>query len=142
MRGGIRNWRVRMRGRLPERIFLAERNIEVTNIRFVVYDQTFAISGITSVRSFRRSRSKIGPLACLAFGLLGIFVAVDSELNSVLYASIVLTLIGVLWWIARRTRYSVVWRSASGEVEELSSTNKSLIKKVFRALNLAIISRG
>ena len=122
---------------MEETEFLSNRGVVVTDARFIVQRQTYAMSGITSVKSMKQNPVRIRPvflffigLPPLASGGMGIAVGLT------LFAG------AVAWWLSQKPEFFVVLNSASGEVEALSSEDNHFISRVVDALNQAIIHRG
>lgn len=114
---------------MEEKIFFQQDNIVVTNTRFSVDGQTYAMSGITSVKS----KAEVVPMwAKVILFLLGLILIP-------LYGFGLLVIIGIFFL---KSRYSVMLSSASGETKALQSKDKALIDNIINALNQAIISRG
>ena len=113
----------------------------MTNARFIVGAQTFAMRGITSVQGVETPATYVGPVI---LALLGLIMAA-----SLFNGSIGLGIVGVLIlaadiciFIRRKTTFAVVLRTAGGEVTAYQSTNREHIAQIIRALNEAIISHG
>ena len=122
---------------MEERNFFNEGGVSVTNARFIAQGQTYAMSGVTSVKTFRKDPSRVGPiilgvvgLACLAGG------------GSASAFGIVLILVAGALFVLMKPEFSVLLSSASGEAKALSSKDGDFIGKVVSALNDAIVHRG
>ena len=129
-------------GEAKERKFFEDRGVIVTNARFITGEQTFAMSGITSVKSSRRDPSRTGPIL---WGALGISVMVGGQQLSeepALIAGLVILVGSILYLLSLRSDYTVQLTTASGEVTALASRDGSYITKVVSALNDAIVHRG
>ena len=119
---------------MEEKEFFRYEDVAVTNSRFIVASQTFAMSNITSVKVFTDAPSRIGPIVCGAIGILALAGAPAFGL---------LLLAGaVAWWFWQKTYYHVALTTAGGETKALTSTQRNYIEKVVRALNDAIVHRG
>jgi hypothetical protein len=129
---------------VSEQPLLEEGGIFISTSRFVAGSQTYAVSGITSVRAQVEHPSKKGPVITIVVGtffVLSSFVAAHDAYIGFLIG-LPLMALGV-WAFRRRVPlYSVVLRSASGEQKATTSTNKELIQRLIGALNQAIIARG
>lgn len=112
--------------------------VTVTNARFVVPEQTYAMSGVTSVKLETKKPNRLLPLALM----LGGFVAAKSIAGASIWHFLMLLLPGLLVLIAQRTKYLVTLSSASGESRPLASKNATFVRQVVDALNAAIIMRG
>ncbi|MCC5883800.1 MAG: hypothetical protein JJU25_14360 [Halomonas sp.] len=122
---------------MEEKVFFNQGNVSVSNSRFIVDGQTYAMSNVTSVKSGfippDRGAAKIIALiglGCL-FGSGWVFVA-----------GIAALVIAVLVWIGNKEKYSVILNTSSGENQALVSEDESYITKIISSLNEAIVSRG
>jgi len=120
-----------------EQTFLNEGGVTVTNSRFVVPGQTYAMSGVTSVMAATHNPSRKGPIILIALGLIGLFVGKDAIVGALLFLAG-----GIAWWVLKKTTYVVRLHSSSGEAEALTSKDSTFISRVVTALNEAIIARG
>jgi len=133
----------------PEQCLFDESGIFISPSRFVTPSQTYAMSGVTSVRTVIARQSRVGPFLT---ALLGLFFVIEGIIHlqqgstpAVLGATLVgaiLAAIGVLIFVRRVPSYSVMLHSASGEVEATSRKDKDLIQRVMAAVNQAIVLRG
>lgn len=119
---------------MEENSFFDEGGVTVTNARFIVSAQTYAMSGITSVKSIKESPSIKGPIILC---ILGLFLFKEVPIGA-----IILVAIAIAWFILNKPKYSVVLSSASGEAEALTSKDSDFISRIVNAINEAIISRG
>ena len=120
---------------VQETTFFEQGNVKVTNARFIVPSQTYAMSGITSVKFYTEKPSLVGPV--VAF--LIVLVALAGGRN-VWVVGIPLA-IGILL-LFRRATHHVVLSSSSGETRALASHDKQFISNVIAGLNQAIVARG
>ncbi len=120
-----------------ETIFLNEMGVRVTNTRFILPKQTFAMSGITSVQSREEKPSKLVPIIFLAIGVLSFLGGKDA-----IFFAVIMLAIGGIWLKLQKTTHHVLLHTASGEAKALSSYDESWVSKVVHALNDAIIHRG
>ncbi len=118
-----------------EVFFLNEGGVQVTNTRFVLPKQTFAMSGITSVQSDEDKPSKTGPIILIIIGLICLF-------NDAVGAGLAIIGFGALIIYTLKTNYHVLLQTASGEAKALSSTNGEWINKVVHSLHESIVYRG
>ena len=118
-----------------EVFFLNEDGVQVTNTRFILPKQTFAMSGITSVQSGEEKPSKTGPIILIIIGLIFLF-------NDAVIAGLVIIGLGGLMMYMLKTNYHVLLQTASGEAKALSSTNGEWIKRVVDSLHESIVYRG
>lgn len=114
-----------------EKVYLDEGGVIVTSARFVVPGQTYAMSGITSVKGVSKSTL----VASVIIGLFGLVIAVSSS-----YVGALIIGVAVLWFF--QSKHIVMLTTASGESEALSSRDQKRITRIIEALNNAIIGRG
>ncbi|MCB0261419.1 MAG: hypothetical protein KDH97_14865 [Calditrichaeota bacterium] len=122
---------------MAEQTFLNEGGITVTNSRFIAGGQTYAMSGVTSVKATKNIPSKKGPIILIVLGLLGLMMPESAKLFGLLLLGG-----GIAWLVLNKPTFSVVLSSASGEAEAYTSKDENFIANVVNALNEAIIARG
>lgn len=123
---------------MSEKTFFNADGISVTNARVVIGGQTYAMSGITSVRSIEEKPSRKGPII---LGIIGAICLLPGEAAAIVFGLILIGL-AVLWFIMTKPTYHVGLVSASGESKALSSKDAAYISKIVTAINEAIIARG
>ena len=118
--------------------FFNSGNTVVTNARFIVDGQTYAMNGVTSVKQGIKPADKKTGIWLVVIGIILFLVASGGA------KLIGLVLLGVGAWLIYKAKpiASVILQSSSGEVQALSSENLSFISNVVSALNQAIIHRG
>ena len=126
-----------MQDQNTETTFLSEDGVRVTNSRFIVPTQTFAMNGITSVQSFEEKPRRFWPIFFIVVGFLSFFGGKDGIALGVL-----LLVVGGLWLAKQKTMFQVRLSTSSGEAKALSSNDKQWIEKVVLAINASIIHRG
>ncbi|PTA48375.1 QacE [Shewanella morhuae] len=122
---------------MEEKVFFNQGNVSVSNSRFIVSGQTYAISNVTSVKSGIISASKGAAVFLIFIGLccfLGGFI--------VKIIGVIFLALGVFSWKGAKDKYTVILNTSAGENKALMSEDKSYIESVITALNNAIISRG
>ncbi|MEK7207774.1 MAG: DUF6232 family protein [Pseudomonadota bacterium] len=119
---------------MEEKTFFSDGGITVTNTRFIVPSQTYAMSGITSVKNSHESPKRSYPIIC---GVLGLVF-----LPGALVVGLIIAGVAIVWWLGQKTQYHVVLTTSGGEVKALSTVDGALISKVVQALNDAIVARG
>ena len=124
-----------------ESTYFKSGNIAVTNARFVVGSQTFAMRGITSVQGVETPVSYVIPVL---ISLLGLVLAVNLFRNgsSVGIVGILILAAGIWMAVRQKPTFAVVLRTAGGEVTAYKSRNRDHIAQIIRALNEAMISHG
>ena len=119
---------------MEEKEFFRYEDVTVTNSRFIVASQTFAMSNITSVRASQTPPKRFWPIILILVGLL--FSASTAAIG------IGLIVVGGVWLALQKTYYHVALTTAGGETQALTSEQREYIEKVVRALNDAIVHRG
>lgn len=132
---------------MEEKTFLAEEGVTVTSARFIVPSQTYAMSGITSVKTSEDTPSKGGPIFCVGGGLFLFYAgsqssSTDSLLAIFIVLGIAAIIVAIAWLAFQETQHHLVLRTASGEARAFSSRDGALVARVARALNDSIVSRG
>lgn len=123
---------------MEEKIFFNQGDVSVSNARFIVYGQTYAMNGVTSVKQGVENPSRLGPIVV---ALIGLGFLVGGSFKTVVIAFIAIGL-AILFWRSQSPDYSVVLNTASGEKQALVSKDKKFIDGVIEALNQSIIHRG
>ena len=124
-----------------ETTFFKSGDIAVTNARFVVGGQTFAMRGITSVQGIERSPSYFAPVIIALIGLVMAFSLFAGEIGLGIFGLLILA--GGIWIFTRlKPTFAVVLRTAGGEVTAYQSKNSDHIAEIIDALNQEIISHG
>jgi hypothetical protein len=125
-----------------ETTFFQSDDIAVTNARFIVGAQTFAMRGITSVQAMKIPASYGGSVAWIFLGAIIALVGFVGSLFVLGGLGILLLSLGI--WLATRQKpiFAVVLRTAGGEVTAYQSYDWSYISQIIEALNQSIISHG
>jgi hypothetical protein len=118
-----------------ERTFLRNETVTVTNTRFIVPGQTYAMAGVTSVRFERINPNPIWPILFIVLGVLLLFIS-ETRIFGVL-----LMLIGGPWLFLLKPTFAVALHSASGEARAVTSRDAQFISRIVEALNQAIVYR-
>ncbi len=139
-----------------EIVFFEERGVKVTNIRFILRNQTYAISGINSVGSFEERRLVFEfvmvVIPCLAILLLSILwvslvcslLTLSDGIGGLLFVSIVpVPTLMVLKFLVRylKPTYWIRLDTSGGRVRAFRSSNQDFIQRIVKAVNDAIIAR-
>ncbi|MCA6217776.1 hypothetical protein KGA65_14655 [Ideonella sp. B7] len=120
---------------MEEKTFFEYEGVKVTNARFVVDGQTFAMGNVTSVKPVEVRPSRVGPL------LVGIFGAVFL-LGANYIIALVLLALAAAWWHGQKTMFHIMLRTSGGETKALSTHQRNYLEQVTQALNEAIVHRG
>lgn len=124
-----------------ETTYYTNGRVTVTNARFVVDAETYAISGITSVKLGVKKPNRVWPLLLILVSFFVLTKGVNLATLSIVHWLIVL-LPGVIWLACQRTYYTVTLASASGENRALTSRIQPFVREVVDAINQAIIQRA
>ncbi|MGE4260012.1 DUF6232 family protein [Shewanella sp.] len=120
---------------MDEKVFFNQGDVTVTNARFIVSGQTYAMNGVTSVKQLVNAPNRGGPIV---FGLIGGSLL----LSKIWLPAILLIGIAVIWWRKQSPDWIVALNSSSGETKALTSKDGTFIRNVINALNESIIHRG
>ena len=112
--------------------------VKVTNSRVVVGNQTYALSGITSVRFHQLKPKRLLPAVLMVGG----FLLAKSNPDATVWQYLILSAPGAIWLLAQRSTYTVELNSSSGESRALQSKKRDFIQDVVSAINQAIVARG
>ena len=131
-----------------EKVFFEAHGIKVTNARFIVNKQTYAMASVSSVKVSRTDKTPSKSAAILTT-IVGAFVlaAAFGEIKQAWWAALVgLGLMGLGWLWAQSIKplfeYKLILTTSSGETTALTSFSESDIRIVENALNESIIHRG
>jgi hypothetical protein len=127
------------RRKMDERVFLDENGMRVTNARFITPAQTYAMSGVTSVKRQVKPANR-APGVLLAILGAAIFFLSDGG-TAKLVGILVFCAGAALAAMVKDTHYVVI-HSASGESRATESKDKGVIDRIIGALNESIIARG
>jgi hypothetical protein len=123
---------------MDEKVFFENDGVKVTNARFIVHSQTYAMNGVTSVKSSVTPPNRGALLIAILVGLV-MLMALEG-------ATKILGLIvagGAVWMLTKqKSSYAVFLSSASGEIQALANTDEAYINGVIHALNEALVYRG
>lgn len=119
---------------MDETTFFEHGTVRVTNSRFIVDGQTFAMSNITSVKPREEVPSRTLPVLLIIF-------AVILVLNEV-YWAVILGFIALVWLAKQKTAYHVMLHTSGGETSALKTYEPEYLQSVVTAINNAIVHRG
>jgi hypothetical protein len=117
-----------------EREFFSDKGVRVTQTRFVVNDQTYAMTGITSIRREIVKPSRLWPIVVI---VLGMGLALMADVFGLFIAGA-----GAFFLWKRKPDYTVMLQTASGESQALRSQDGPWINGIVSAVNEAIVARG
>lgn len=122
-----------------EKTFLDSEAAKVTSARVVIGNQTFAMSGVTSVE-VRKQEPKVNGFWPSMILVAGLATIPNSAATGFIFA-----VIGGLWLLSEfrnPTLYHLVIRAAGGEVNALTSTDATAVDTIAAAITDAIVFRG
>lgn len=122
---------------MQEQEFFNSPNVYVSLTRFVVFDQTYAMSGVTSVKTSATEPSRTWPVV---LGLIGVLCFLAGS-GGIVWGLMMLALAAGIW-VKQKPEYFVVLNSSSGEARALKSHDREFIGGVVKALNECIVARG
>jgi hypothetical protein len=117
--------------------------VKVTSSRIIIRnkkqgDQTYALSGITSVKEGEVKRPMVGFLSFVI--VIMIFSMFAQGGWAYLYMPLFACIPG--WLISKLAEHAVVISSASGETKAFTRRDKKLVEDIIKAINDAIVHRG
>jgi hypothetical protein len=124
-----------------ETTFYQSGGIAVTNARFIVGAQTFAMRGITSVEGVETPASYGWPALLTFLGLVLALSLFGGDIGMGVFG-VLLFAAGIWLFTRQKPMFTVVLRTAGGEVTAYKSRNRDHIAEIIYALNEAIISHG
>jgi hypothetical protein len=122
---------------MDEKIFFDHRSVKVTNARFIVGTQTYAMNGVTSVKSSVTPPERGFLIIVTIVGLLMLAGPTEMKVIGLLVAGFCIFIM-----TKQKSTYSVFLSISSGEVQALADPDEDFIGGVIRALNEALIHRG
>ncbi|HEX4693283.1 DUF6232 family protein [Sphingomonas sp.] len=123
---------------MAEDVFYEAPGVKVTNARFIVDNQTYAMNGVTSVKTLTIPPSYGGAIIAILIGLVLLFAGAAG----VKVLGLAIAAFGIFLIVKAKAEHVVVLHSASGEAQALKSTDGQHIHDVIAALNDALVHRG
>lgn len=132
---------------MDEKTFYESDSIKVTSARFVVSNQTYALSSVNSVKvsEVDITSSRTAPALLAVGGVVWVLFLIAFKGDPIYYLqSVALIVMGIylLTRIKRKFEYRVMLTTSSGESAALRSNERQEILLVEKALNDAIVYRG
>jgi len=119
---------------MTEQTFFEYGDVKVTNARFINGGQTYAMSNVTSVKTFEEKPSRLGGVLAL---IVGLGVAVNTPVIGIVIAAG-----AALYMYLQKTVFHIKLATSAGETSALKTHQKEYLHKVVSALNEAIVHRG
>lgn len=122
---------------MEEKSFFNKGSVMVTNARFVVGSQTYAMSNVTSVKSGETPGSQ-------ALAIIIALMSVPFFLAGTVGVVIGIAILAAAFYASTKVKstYTVILNTSAGENKALSSQDEGYVRSIIRALNDAIVSRG
>lgn len=133
---------------MAEQTFFNRGGVTVTQARFMVPGQTYAMQGVTSIKTTVEEASKKGPIIAILIGAVVTLISfgIFSDSLGAGFVALVIGLgilgLGILWLKGLKDTHLVILSSASGESTALQSKDAAWVSEIVRALNDAIVERG
>lgn len=131
---------------MDEKTFYESDNIKVTNARFIVNNQTYALSSVNSIKvcEVDVTSSPTGPAFLVAGGIIWMlfFLSKGGIVDYIQPIGLIVVGFCLIIRIKNKFEYRVILTTSSGENAALRSNNKQEITLVEKALNDAIVYRG
>lgn len=129
-------------GPASELEFFNEGGVAVTNTRFVVTSQTYAMRNVTSFRFVEYPPSLLWPIAFLLICLIITFGCFVSGQIAVGLLFSVLAVFAGIWMAMLKPTYAIVLATSAGEVRAIQDQDKAFIQRIVEALNRSIMSHA
>jgi hypothetical protein len=131
---------------MDEKTFYESDNIKVTNARFIVNNQTYALSSVNSIKvsEVDVTSSPTAPAFLVAGGIIWMlfFLSKGGIVDYIQPIGLIVVGFCLIIRIKKKFEYRVILTTSSGENAALRSNNKQEITLVEKALNDAIVYRG
>lgn len=125
-----------------EQTYFDDGRVRVTNTRFIVGAQTYAVRNITSVEVVRHPPNRRAPIILLIASAI-FTIEMGKHGATPEFALGLLGLVVSIWWLLnQRPTYAVVLATSAGEIRALESRKSSFIDSVVVAINDAIVSHS
>ncbi len=124
---------------MDEKVFLNNQGVSVSNSRFIVDGQTYAMNNVTSVKTDVSQPSRA---ANILFIVLGVLVLLGGGGGASIVVGLLMVVASVYFWTKNKPKHLVVLNTSSGETQALESQDEAFIERVVSALNESIVSRG
>ena len=122
---------------MEEKIFFNKGNVSVSNSRFIVDGQTYAMSNVTSVKS---GKIPAANTAALVICLIGLMCLLGTAVVKIV--GIIFIVVGIIAYRGAKPQFTVVLNTSAGENKALSSEDEAYVDSIIQSLNDAIVSRG
>jgi hypothetical protein len=111
----------------------------VTTARFIVYAQTFAVRGITSVAAVPERPGQAGPWALGIIAMLGLIFGAVAEAPIAMALALLFLLAAIAVAAQRKSSaWLIVLNTAGGEVKAFRSESGEQVRQIADAINRAM----
>lgn len=118
---------------MDEVTFFENDGVRVTNARFIVDANTYAVRNITSTAAWTKKQQWVAALLLALFGVGSLAGAPPIGIFFLLTAALA-------WYLGRPMHY-VRLHTSGGEVKAVKSRDLEFVKKIVHALNEAMIAQ-
>ncbi len=122
---------------------LKAKNVKITNLRAIIGTRTYAISDIASFTvDVNEPKLFIPVFFAVIAGVCSVLVAISDmrEYSGCLTTGLYIGIAAVLLFIlSQKTKYVIRIRSTSGEFKALETSDGTLVERIVRALDEAMI---
>ena len=132
-----------------EPVIYQDKNVTITTSRVTFADKTYALANITSVGTSKDTASQLlaWTLIFLGGGSALLFTVMWQNMppnTTCAVGSLICFVVGLLMYRSqsKKTVYTVMLGSASGETQAMESPSEAYIHKVAQAIRDAIVQRG
>jgi hypothetical protein len=122
-----------------EKVYFQQGEITVTNARFIVNAQTFAMRTITSISEEQEDPSRVWPVIFILAGV-SVFIANLMPFNLGAILGLGIFVFGIWRAVRSKPTFLVVLTAAHGEVTAYRSKNREIVSQIIQALRKAIAS--
>ena len=127
---------------MKEKTFFEYEDVKVTNARFIIGAQTFAMSSITSIKTVTDKPSKFWGIVILVIGLLTVALGLHKTAIGVVTVGGLLVVASTFHLYRQKTAYHVILNTSGGKTKAFTTYQSNYLTKVVGALNEAIVHRG
>jgi len=125
-----------MENNQKEITFFEDKNVIVTQSRYIAGSKTYVLRNISSVSILKINKSRTSALILLVIGV----VMLSTDLTK--FLGVLLSAIGFIWLVAIKNEYAVRITTNAGELNSLTSKDYKYIESIVKSINEAIILRG
>ena len=126
---------------MNEKTFFSDKQVTVTESRFVTDGKTYVMKNISSVQVGEIIPNRRSPILLLIAGSILTLIGFSESIQIAIFGLAIVVVAG-FWLNGLRTIYTVRITSNSGEGDAFSSKDKSRIEDIVEAINSSIISGG